>query len=87
MDAVAELGCVVCRVQDNVFTPAQVHHILRNGKRIDHMHVLPLCASHHNSGVNNQQYVSRHPWRVEFQKRYGSEMDLLAKVREMVTGG
>lgn len=72
----ANMPCIVCRAY-----PVQVHHILSGGRRIDHFHTLPLCFPHHQAGLNNDRIASRHPWKREFEKRYGKEMELLAKVR------
>lgn len=81
MDAVQSLGCIACKRELGVFTPAEIHHILRNGRRIDHYHTLPLCATHHRGGVNDSRATSRHPYRRAFEERYGDEWDLLAEVR------
>ena len=79
------LGCIVCRLhlcQHEV--PASIHHLLRGGRRIDEWHVLGLCHFHHQGGCKNEKYVSRHPWKKEFEKRYGTEMQLLAKTKELI---
>lgn len=77
MARVASLGCIVCHNQGKGKTPADAHHILRGGQKIDDFHTIPLCVPHHRSGVKSDEYVSRHPWKREFEKRYGSEWDLL----------
>jgi hypothetical protein len=48
-----------------------------------HDHVIGLCAVHHRGQVNNEEAVSRHPWRTEFEKRYGTELELLEQTREL----
>lgn len=84
---VQQLGCVVCRNLGLGPTPAEVHHILKNGRRISHFHTLPLCPMHHRGGVNNNEVVSRHPWRKEFEARYGTEQELLKQTwRELERG-
>ena len=81
---VKELGCVICRNLSLGETPADAHHILRSGRRIDDFHTIPLCELHHRSGVNSAEAVSRHPWKREFESKYGSEMSLLAQtIREL----
>jgi hypothetical protein len=45
--------------------------------------VLGLCALHHRGGANGDQYTSRHPWRKAFEARYGTELQLLDKTREL----
>lgn len=77
------LGCIVCLNEFGVVSPPEMHHLLRAGRRIDDFHTIPLCLNHHRSGVNTEQYVSRHPWKKEFEKRYGKETDLLEQVRSL----
>lgn len=84
MNAVKRLGCIVCRVMGTFGTPCEVHHILKNGRRVSHLQSIGLCPAHHRAGVNASWAVSRHPWRREFEARYGSEQRLLEETRELV---
>jgi len=84
MDAVVDLGCIACRVMGVFGTPCEVHHLLRNGKRISHLDSIGLCTSHHRSELNTWHIVSRHPWRKEFETRYGTELELLERTRKLV---
>ena len=79
-----DIGCIVCRNTMGVISPPDIHHVHKNSRRIDDFHTIPLCPLHHRSGVKCDEYVSRHPWKKEFEKRYGNEMDLLAEVQELV---
>jgi hypothetical protein len=81
MARVAALGCVVCRNLGLGPTPAEVHHPLKNGKRIGYKVTIPLCTLHHRSGVKNEIHVSRHPWRKAFESRYGTEQQLLEQTQ------
>jgi hypothetical protein len=81
MDAVAQLGCIVCR-RLKIFSPlVELHHPRRGagmGQRAAHKDVLPLCYEHHrgNTGVHGLGTKG-------FEKHYGfSEADLLADVAE-----
>ena len=76
MDAISQLPCCVCGSG-----PVHVHHILSGGRRIGHLSTIPLCFNCHASGRNDEQVVSRHPWKREFEKRYGTEQQLLERVR------
>lgn len=80
MSAVQALGCICCR-QEGVYSPAELHHPLSGGRRMGHMHVIPLCATHHRAGIEG---VSRHPYRVAWEARYGTEAQLLQQVDEML---
>ena len=86
MQKVAEMGCIICSIHLDVYSPAMVHHISGRTKKDCHYSILPLCFEHHQSGVNTDRFVSRHPWKTEFEKRYGSEMELLDKVNELIKG-
>jgi len=78
------LGCIACRVMGIFGTPCDIHHILSGGRRIGEMQVLGLCPSHHRSELNTRHLVSRHPWRKEFETRYGTELELLERTRKLV---
>jgi len=77
-----DIGCIVCRNEFEVISPPDIHHIHRNGRRVDDFHTIPLCPHHHRLGVKNAEYVSRHPWKKEFEKRYGSEWELYEQVKK-----
>lgn len=83
-DRVRRLGCIVCILDLGVDSCAEIHHILRGGRRIGEMDILPLCPDHHRNGLRKDWIVSRHPWKTEFIKRYGSEVSLLAKTQELL---
>jgi len=50
---------------------------------VDDLHTIPLCPNHHRLGVNSPEYVSRHPWKKEFERRYGTEWELFEKVKKL----
>jgi Recombination enhancement, RecA-dependent nuclease len=79
-NAIRAHGCIVCR-QAGYESPAEIHHILSGGRRMGHYHAIGLCAVHHRGQVNNAEAVSRHPWRTEFERRYGTELELLEQTR------
>ena len=79
---VRALGCIVCK-GEGVDSPAEIHHILSGSRRLGEDYVLGLCQIHHRGQINTVQAVSRHPWRREFEVRYGTEMELLEKTREL----
>ena len=83
MAAVADLGCIVC-LDEHGYVPCHVHHILVAGKRSGHLNTIGLCPTHHSSGIRNAFAVSRHPFRREFEARYGTEWELLLKTKELI---
>ena len=84
MDAICQLGCCACRVMGITGVPAEPHHLLSGGRRIGHLHTIPLCELHHRSHVNDGVIVSRHPWRKAFESAYGTEKELLEETRNLV---
>ena len=51
MEAVASLGCVVCRrILGREYVPAQVHHIGDSSERSDWL-TIPLCPEHHQGAT------------------------------------
>jgi hypothetical protein len=74
-----ELGCIVCLNEYGLKSPPDIHHIHKNSRRVSDLHTIPLCYYHHRAGLNNDTYASRHPWKKEFEKRYGSEWGSLGK--------
>tara|TARA_X000001382_G_scaffold130902_1_gene127718 strand:+ start:1253 stop:1552 length:300 start_codon:yes stop_codon:yes gene_type:complete len=84
MDAVSQLGCIVCRNMGMGYVPCEIHHINGKTKKDAHLQILPLCFEHHRRGENNPIYVSRHPYKAEFVKRYGKELELLEQVNKLL---
>ena len=74
MSRVAELGCWVCSGQ------ASVHHIRPKGtgmgRRSSHYETIPLCYEHHqgNHSIHNR--------KLEFERKYGTEKEILQIVTE-----
>lgn len=84
MDDICRVGCIVCRLFHNVFTPAEVHHLLSGGRRIGHLSTIPLCVLHHRGGRDDDEVVSRDHNQRRFEARYGTEQSLLARTKELV---
>lgn len=82
LDDIVEMGCIVCK-QDWIYSPAEVHHILKSGRRQTHMETIPLCYVHHRGGMNNEIAVSRHPHKRAFEKRYGTEAELYESCKQL----
>lgn len=86
IEKLLEYGCCVCRQQghENYWGRTEIHHLLRGGRRIDHLHSLSLCTGHHRAGGNTSAFVSRHPWKRAFELRYGTEFDLLKQLQDLL---
>ena len=76
MDWIVRHGCAICR------SPALVHHMLQGGRRMDHLHTIPLCYQHHQSGRDDEIATSRHPWKSRWEQRYHTtEREILTRLR------
>lgn len=84
MDAATRLGCIVCCLHHDTYSPATVHHIDGKTKPGAHFRSIPLCYLHHQGGADCAEYVSRHPYKKRFEVRYGSEHHLLAETRRRI---
>ena len=79
-DAVASIGCILCRHLGYKDTPAEVHHIRRFGGKRDNAPVIPLCREHHRGntgihGLGNKGFV----------KHYGiTQEELLQQVEALL---
>lgn len=86
MSLVAELGCIVCRLHMQTYTPCEIHHTDGKTKPGAHFKTLGLCYWHHRGGSDCHTFTSRHPFKAEFEARYGTEAELLAKTKELIEG-
>lgn len=84
MDAITAIGCIACLIDGHPGTPGAVHHILRGGRRIGHLHSICLCDPGHHQNGQERGVVSRHPTKARFEARYGTESELLARSRALV---
>ena len=75
MARVAELGCIICG------GPAELHHPTGQGMwlRAKNTDVIPLCHPHHRTGGYG---VAVHAGTKEWEKRYGTQWELVALVKE-----
>jgi len=75
---VQALGCYVCGAE------SQLHHIrpigTGIGRRSSHFEVIPLCYNHHLGSF------SIHNKKLLFEKRHGSEQQILSVITERLYG-
>jgi len=85
VDALCESGCIVCRTAHGIEgSPSEIHHLRSGtgmGKRSSWFDTLPLCPQHHRLGGYG---VAFHAGRKAFEKRYGTELELLERVKGLV---
>ena len=82
---IAALGCWVCRNQ-GIFTPATLHHVRRlaTSKRRSKAPMLPLCASHHQTGGHG---IAIHAGRKTWEQNYGDEIEMVKAVYDYIKKG
>lgn len=86
MSRVAELGCIAC-LSMGYLTAPELHHPRENagaGQKAPDSDVIPLCPAHHR-GTEHPRVPSIHRDRLVFIERFGTEAELLAKVRALLT--
>lgn len=83
-DKVRQVGCICCLIDFGVRSDCDIHHMLSGGRRMGEMFVLGLCPTHHRSGRNDAEVVSRDQNQRRFEARYGTEESLLSAVRKLV---
>ena len=84
LNRVQQLGCIACIEIGHHGTPAEIHHIRAGqgkGQRASHYDVLPLCPHHHRNGGHGEAF---HAGSKTWQSRFGAELELLAKVNQML---
>lgn len=82
IERILSLGCIVCRNEYKIFSPAEFHHAHGPDKtRIGPEVGLPLCWRHHRSGIRGE---SRHPYKAAWEKRFGKETDLYQQVLKLL---
>lgn len=82
MTRIVEYGCIACKLEwFPQRTPVAVHHILRGGRRMGHLFTLPLCDPGHHQNGAQFGITSRHPYKARFEALYGTELELLAKLK------
>lgn len=84
MDRVARLGCIVCRNLGHPDSPAEIHHprsLAGMSQRSRHGDCIPLCPAHHRTGGHG---VAVHSGQKTWEAKFGTELDLLAQVKELL---
>lgn len=82
---IQDLGCIVCIIKLGVWgSPPDIHHMLKGGRRMGHGFTLPICPPHHRWGFA-KDVVSRDQCQRNFEAEYGTEEQLHAMVKRLVS--
>lgn len=91
MALVASLGCIVCKNLGYTMHKVELHHIRDGygvGQRASNFEVIPLCPTHHRTGLKadrtGKAHFGYHQSPKDFEIAYGKERDLLEQVMGMV---
>lgn len=83
LDALADLGCAVCRRMGCPGTPAEIHHPregVGGARRASHWQAIPLCPEHHRGRTGVHGLGTK-----GFPKRWGfTEADLQEDCRRLL---
>lgn len=82
-NAVAELGCLACRLNGIPDSPAEIHHVRIASSHKDDMKVFPLCPIHHRLGMFD---IAIHESRPRFENEFMTEQEFLDWVDELLEG-
>ena len=77
-------GCIACRIDGYGYEPASVHHLIVGGRRVGHLHSIPLCPPHHVGEPKGK--ISRHKNHKAFNAKYGTEKELHEKMLILYKG-
>lgn len=83
-DALARIGCIVCRVYMQTWSEPHIHHLQgikyrAMGKKADDKFSIPLCPAHHQHGR-----PSVHGNPKEFADTFGTQEELLEMTNKMI---
>jgi Recombination enhancement, RecA-dependent nuclease len=80
MSSARDYGCIACAADGFRDVPASIHHIVEGYRRKGHLFTIPLCEAHHKG--DGFVVPSVHFQKRTFVARYGSELELLAKLQK-----
>lgn len=85
MEAAGKVPCLACTIDGRHNPVISLHHIDGRTKPGAHFLVLPLCGPHHQQDDSDPlQRPSVHGRKATFTARYGTELELLAKLRSLL---
>ncbi len=88
-----EMGCIVCRLHLHVYTPAVPHHLREQtgaALRASDLEAIPLCPPHHQFADGTAKFhgeIGYHFSPETFERRYGTQRELLNIVTELLNQG
>lgn len=78
---IAEMGCIVCHLKFQMYSPAEVHHLREDtGLALRSTDRLPLCPAHHRLGGHGTAF---HAGKVAFEANFGTQLELAEEVKRL----
>lgn len=86
MNAIVQVGCIVCRLYKNCETPAEVHHLCGKTEKGCHFKTIPLCVWHHRHPDNHKppRWLAYHGNKKSFIERYGDGEFLIGATEQIM---
>lgn len=84
-DAISRIGCIVCRNEMGIYTPALVHHLLgqENGRKMGRKatddKTIGLCL-HHHDGFLGIHRLGKRAW----EEKFGTQADMLEQTNDIL---
>lgn len=82
MNAIAQLPC--CVNNQDCCLGLELHHIMDHGRRIGHLHTIPLCFNHHQAQTPLPYGEAVHKGIKTFEAKYGTQMEMLERTKQAV---
>lgn len=85
-EKLSKIGCIVCRNLGYGYSAPHIHHIRHGagiGQKSHWSLAIPLCPNHHQHGGYG---VALHAGQKTFEKKYGSESELLQQTLTILGG-
>lgn len=83
-EKLVKIGCIVCRNLGFGYSIPHIHHIRKQagmGQKSHWSLAIPLCPNHHQHGGYG---IALHAGQKSFEKKYGTESELLAQVLSLL---
>ena len=82
LQKLVDLGCIAC-YKAGMETKPEIHHIRDYGYR-NHWNCIPLCPAHHRPTAAVIGVPNIHGDKLEFERKYGTEKELLELCRKLI---
>lgn len=82
-DLLSELGCIVCRLYYDTYSPAEIHHLRAGqgmGQKKNDLKAIPLCPNHHRLSTTESFHLAR----ANFESKFGLETELFEKTNTLL---